>query len=362
MEKSQFSITPVPNMVPTKPAYLMTSNEYQEDVVPYFVELKAILRKKFFLAENSYDFEFFTRDGLLAYAEQKSKYAKEDLLNLIDKKKIKDTPAPKQMLDRFSTLLGLIISHFEPHHSCHIMRCLKSNKSLVRDAMDYQYLTDIANRKFTLSRVQEICDSLEIRVPKRLLDLKTIDEAKNYREMSPLSKEFYDKLQAEITPFRIRLNAFRKDQIDTLLKSFPTKLGDNFTKNLTKKIIKSVGSSDFAVLCDIAHLGYDKTVELECKKHVINMLSKFIRRMEENLSNINTRLNVVEIKFHHTTFSAGIIETVIWFTYDNNENITCESSLIIAGGHIQRLHYRYLTNFFYKGKRVSQYELDNLFT
>ena len=86
MEKSQFSITPVPNMVPTKPAYLMTSNEYQEDVVPYFVELKAILRKKFFLAENSYDFEFFTRDGLLAYAEQKSKYAKEDLLNLIDKK------------------------------------------------------------------------------------------------------------------------------------------------------------------------------------------------------------------------------------------------------------------------------------
>ena len=348
-----------------RPAYLMSLDEYQSEVVPLLVELKAILRKRFFLTIDNYSFEFFTRDGVIGLvSELPFSYQQNTALAHLDKKNIKDTPAPHEMLERFSVLLGMISSYFDERDHNGIMDGLTtSNKRLVRNALERQYLTDIVNSELTLDQVQKICGSHGINVPKRLLDCVSYDESHQSRNLPPLSQAFYDKLQVEIEPFRSHLSQFRKDQIDILLEEFPTKFGDKFDDDLIEKIInKTKGDLDnLMVLSRIAEKGYLETVKLECMKHIDRMLSKFTYRIEDKLRNVNSKQNVVDISFRNTTFDAGIIETIICFTYDNGENITCESSLIIAGGDVQCLHYRYLTNFSHKGKKLSQHQMDLLF-
>ena len=358
-----FEIQPVNIEKKRKLAHLMTAEEYTAIVAPLFAELKLILRKKYFFNEHHYSFSFFTYDDFLKKAQQtENPYAIQDCIDLLTLNKIKKTQVPSEMLANFSSLLGEIKSFFDERDLHFFNEITKSNKKIVRYCLDKRFCLDIINNKLSLEELEIICDSHNLKMPTRILKLN-IDNVDTLRgNLPPKSKTFYDKLLSETKPFHNELRKIHTEQINQLVKEFPIKLGDSIDDAFYANVLLKTDSKSLLILSKISQIGFDETVRLECDLFIFNMLSKFIYRIEDKLRNVNNKANVLDIKFENTHFNKGVIETNASFMFDNEQHISCNASLIIAGGCIQRLHYRFLTSFWFNGTKQSQKQLDNLFS
>lgn len=375
MNNLTFRIKPT-EVVSLKPLRHMTLAEYTQTIVPVIKEIRSILKKKYIVVDRFYAFHFFTRQALLDRAEQttndtiiENNLIDQEIIDsvrnnnksianeLLTKQDIKIGKAPHDMVARLEELLSVLYSVFRPDTVCFDWaKFTKTHVESIRSAMDSAYIEDLLKENITFDKIEEIAESVNIRVPKRIFAYQQTPSGITRQALSPTSKLFIDAMDKALLPHKDLVYKTIKTNIDKLLTMFPVKVGDNFPYNC----LDTLNPVQAKIIFKFCSMDYQKALDVCSAEQYDNMVLTFLNRVEEKLNVVNSNHNCTSVTLNSTTFLNGVIETNSLIKYSDGLEITNKSSLIYAGGEIQSYHLRYITNFWHDGKKQTQSKLDLL--
>tara|TARA_R110000772_G_scaffold43995_1_gene101218 strand:- start:34969 stop:36042 length:1074 start_codon:yes stop_codon:yes gene_type:complete len=356
----------------------MTLEQYKTDIVPLVIELKKVLRKKFLIPAGYTTLQHLTHDEFIQQQIEKGeKSNKINKYNLGEEyyrsqaekrwvgNKLKDTEIPTELHNQYKELYNKLAPLFIKVNGVDMGKIHKDHKSEVRRAISEDvYIKELKEGTIDFNLVENVCNSLGIKVPKRLYDLKEkVEQGLYNRGYITANKEFLKSIRNYLTPYTDKLRKIKRDQLEGSMKGFE----DSDYSDLYDYCYKGLNRNDS--LYNELYKFYDRNVKVgniesliqeKCKEYSDYYISNFIFRMENKTNLVNVKWGIPQITFSDTYFSGGEFETKFVLTYGNGNVITGDTKVIIAGGYIQCLHQRYLFHFYYKGKKVSLEEIDHL--
>jgi hypothetical protein len=356
----------------------MTLEQYRTNVIPTVVELKKVLRKKFLITAGWYGLEHLTKDEYIQREILKGRksseinnyrlgdsYYEEQAIERWNHHKYKNTEIPTELYNEYTNLYNKLVPLFIDPKKVELSKIHKDHKSEVRRAIsDDVYIKELKEGTIDFTLVQNVCDSLGIKVPKRLYDLKEkVEQGLYNRGYLKANKEFLQSIRTYLTPYSDKLKKIKRGQLDAAMEAFEATDYIDVWSYCSKKLDR-----DMSIYNEINRLykGNVRVADAEvkiqslCKAYADQYITSFIFRMEDKTNLVNVKWGVPTITFESGRFSGGEFVSAFTLTYSNGNVITGDSKVIIAGGYIQCLHQRYLFHFYYKGKKVSLEQIDNL--
>ncbi|PSV00496.1 hypothetical protein [Photobacterium kishitanii] len=367
MNNAKNKVTLIPVTVDTDLPLVrhMTLDQYVKDVAPLVKEFRGLLKKKFYIKSYNSDFGYCSYSDYIEHVKGIFYSGQGIALTQLGRAGIKENDAPEELTNRLSELQNILATVFDVDmDSLRVSFDIntpvfeKTHKMVVRYALEEKYITDIIKGDLNLDQLEDVCASVGVKVPKRVYELKNIGLDEYKRSLSPVNKAFLETFDKSLEPCKEELKARRKSQIDELLTKHPIAQGQDIPSDYYDEV---KNYQDLAVLYKIAYVGYEEAVKFFSDRYVSDMLLLFVSRVASKLNNLNDTLkdSSFKVNVNDASYINGIIEASAVFTYGDAVSVKCDSKLIIAGGFVQREHYRYLTNFWINGTKANQERIDN---
>lgn len=364
----------------------MSLNEYKESIIPLLVELKSILRKKFIFQHKSYNGLscFVTADEYMELMksesvkyvdsndwgedreEERLKFRKELLQeaetkanDFLLKYKIKPTDKmPEGMQERLNEICNTINPLLTLKRVFDLSKMSKDHKSEVRFAMDYDaYIEDVLLGKISFEEVEHICADVGVKVPKRVYNFASAEDSySNVKGTSPANKELFNKIKESLKPFT---DEIAEIQIPKLKAAFEKYESLDRKVSFIKFVIENYEGTDARCLIMLSKEGWDKGLSQIKDMYLDALVSRYAYRVSSEMAPVINKYGQPSLSFKKIDFNAGTVEAYIALIWNNLE-ITCESKVIIAGGMIQRLHYRFLTQYRLNGVLLTGEKIEGL--
>jgi len=350
----------------------MTLEQYKEQIVPKIVEMKKIIRKKYLKSAEFYGILHLPKEEYVSYQVEKArgreyfdeKFQIEFANEGWHKMGLKTDPIPAELLEGFNKIFNEISPLFINHTKADISKLHKDHKAEIRRAIDTDvYVKELKSGELTFDELEPICDSVGVRIPKRVLELKEKVEAGLYsRESVKVNSEFLKSIRNFLAPMVKELEQMKRDQLMAWVNEFEGQdksFYDYWDKTKKRRDV----SGELAMLFRGKQRSddFDKRLKNLCEHYADSYVSTFIGRLENKLGHVNLNWGIPKIEFiSDRRFTGGQLNVDFQLTYDNGEVISGNSNVIIAGGYIQCLHQRYLFNFWHNGNNVSLEQMDQL--
>lgn len=390
-----------------KLASLMTLQEYIENVTPLFKEFNKFMKKngQYFRKADYYGVKHLTfpeyieeeNKRLIAQGYEsliKNDYAEERWMEpgRGDVLRTKDA-VPANIKKTYDDLIERFKEFFtEDEIERRIERDeLKSNKRAIRRAIDKDvYIDALKDGVVTPARLVEIFDSVGIKIPRRILELKSKVETTGYNRQVELAqakttKEFENVLRKELGPHYDELKDSERVRVNKIVdqyENFENKGGDFYHflkqydkfesyKNYVSHILgtlyegkyddnlpKTVGKKQYL---QVKRSDFEKRIEEICTDFAESFIRLFVHRIELKLRVVTSKLGTPTLKLSNVKFSMSEFEGWVEATFPDKTVINIQAQVITAGGYnIQVIHYRYLLKTFYKGKFIDLEDIDAL--
>ncbi len=386
------------------PSYLMTLKEYQEQVTPLIQEYKKFLKKNkdWFIKPSFYGLAHYSLEEALEqiddedsafarttkYSTYKNKKEKEETIRENygykkgDKfnKKYTQAPTPPNLIAENKEYIEKLKKYFSIEDLNHSVEDdeTKSNKRAVRRAIDNNTYKDLlTNKKVELSKLEQVAESVGIRLPKSIFDKSTQYQMKYEEELGKLLSNIpvlsYEKLKELIEQIEIDLKPLEDEVYEQEYSRYEKIIQDN--------IGQSKKTDDLNVLLpmwiDIYETVYEYIQEPTTIKNrngefqtqtvryeIINGLKfnwqdNLSQWLSEEVKKLKMSIILAIMKnFERITMPIQSIERLnikvgfkgfegsYKFTFENGSSFVMNFQGIGAGGYnIQRYHFRFLTNF-----------------
>jgi len=364
-----------------KPAYLLTLNEYQNQVVPLIKEYNNILKKsKAFryglhnekpLSYNEYIKHLVdTKHMLLKY--QKPEEIASKSFEMLNKE------VPDDVVNRKNELYDTLVNSYQikilflQYDNSNL---LKSNKKIVSYALaDNLYEKALLAGEISMNDLDEILQSVGVKKTKKLQSLQ-------------VQKPKYDNLFAKLPRPNIEVVKQAIDELEKLLKPIDEKVYDMEYNRILKLVEENANKEnvqynaidvgiainrvyDFntymdwvtvqvsikgygivpqqqkITFCDKLTLkqNYKQQIQIEAQNYVLELRAKLVSTILELLIKISKKINKIDV----LNFDIGEkgYEAFMKFIFDNGASFTIRTEAIGAGGYnIQQFHYRYITDY-----------------
>lgn len=358
----------------------MTLEQYKTDVVPLILELKKILRKGFLKSSGYTGLLYLTKDEYIQKEIERGRgrvsstlnkwkldddYYREYATQTWERFKLKDTPIPVELYNEYKNIYNKLSPLFIDPKSVDVSKAHKDHKPEVRKAIsDDVYIQELKSNEVDFTLIENVCDSLEIKVPKRLYDMKEKVEQGIYdRGYLKANMKFIESIRTYLLPYVDKLRKIKRDHIEGSMKAFEESDRKSTYDYFYKKLDNINLYNEMSVFynTDKTRVGdVENRIQKMCIEYSDQYVNNFIFRMENKTNLINIKWGVPIITFSNTTFDSGELGSNFILSYSNGNKITGDSKVIIAGGYIQCLHQRYLLNFYYNGSKISLEQIDNL--
>jgi hypothetical protein len=378
-----------------KKAYEMTLEEYRELVVPNIVSYFKFLKKnsKFFVkadyyglrylswneysqkAEESYDPKHHSNlpyDSFMKkLTEDRWRQATQNETVQADEKLIEEKEVLFDNVAKFLTVED--VKKFEEDEK-------KSNKRIVKRSADSGlYVQDLMDGKMTPERVQQIFDSVGVRVPKHVQEMKDKVQYQGYSRSTHdrlvrSSKDFEVKLRKELEPYMHHLELRYKISIEKLVNDFLT-VAPNFKdsrfaigeycnrKATSRSDYESKRTTLQRYVEGIQKVSlYDERLQEAAKQYAESFIGEFLFKVQDKLKVITAKKGIPTFEISELKFGSGRAVGNFYIHYPDATTLRMETEIIFAGGYnIQRLHDRYLFKVFKDGKLVKLEDIDKAF-
>lgn len=374
-----------------QPAYLMIQDEYLTFAQPLIKRyMKLVKNKKFKVygwgdAPGIFTFSEFLPAEIARLKKQKytsianEEYVRENWLeggNIIDE----PTKAEIKERDEIMSIANQLFPNKMRKFFWDVKKLRKTNKSIVRDAIqDDIYLKLLQEGTLNWERLQAICDSVGVRIPKSLLKMKEHSQAGSYAKTRGVSysqqmKEFTIQVKAGLDPHRSEMIDYSMRSYDAAAKrffntgltynewmekhGFSRKTDQHWQSTIQMMHEKPNGRRyEDAVL--ISKAAYTAKFREKSEEYANGVIADFTAKFADKLGIISKRLGLPKLNFLSTATSSGKIIATVRATFDSGLEIDCDTEVILAGGYnIQRLHQRYLFKFKKDGKKVNLEQID----
>jgi ribosomal protein S18 acetylase RimI-like enzyme len=387
-----------------KPSYLMTLQEYQEEVTPLIQAYKKFLKKNkdYFIKPDYYSLAHYSLEEALEqiddedsafarttkYSTYKNKKEKEETIRENygykkgDKfnKKYTQAPTPPNLIAENKEYIEKLKKYFSIEDLNHSVEDdeTKSNKRAVRRAIDNNTYKDLlTDKKVELSRLQQVAESVGIRLPKSIFDKSTQNQMKYEAELGKLLADIpilsFQKLQELIKQIEVdlipleelvyeqeyaRYSKLIEDNIGTTKKveSFKVVLpmwSDVYVvkteykkENTTQRNWKGEFYTESVQYIEINSLksNWQNNLSVWVKEYVDSLKNSIIIAIMRNFQSINMPIQYIQ-RLSIEVGKKGF-EGSYKFVFENGSSFIMNFQGIGAGGYnIQSYHFRYLTNF-----------------
>lgn len=362
----------------------MTLSEYKTNVVPLIMELKKILRKNYLKCVDYTGFTFLPYEEYVDYFIKNSlkrntpyklgeDYYRGYANELWSKSNLKKDPIPTELYNRYKEIHKQLNSMFGEGAEKYfdISKSHKDHKPEVRRCISSDvYINDIKEGIVDFETLEDVCSSVGVRIPKRVLELKDKYSGTNYQrsELTRMNEEFVKSIRDVLSPFTDEIKKSKRDSLEYQLKDYQksgkrlynyTSIGNKRNNLLYQELSNFVKfNNNHEEL--LTGSEYETKMTNMCNEYTELYIQTFIHRLENKLNLLNSKWGIPKIEFSNTYLRNGQLETNFSLTYKNGKVITGDTKVILAGGYIQVLHSRYLFNFYLNGKKINMEGIDSL--
>lgn len=363
----------------------MSLKEYKENIIPLIIELKAILRKKFVFQHTSHrglscfvnadeyielmksesvkcvdsnNWGEDREDERQAYRKELVKKAESEANEYLLKNKIKPTDKmPKGMQDRVNKICNTINPLLTLARVFDLSKMSKDHKSEVRYAMDSDvYIKDILLDNINVNKIEIICAEVGVKVPKRVYNFASSEEGSSVKGTSPANMELFNKIKESLRPFTDEIADI---QIPTLKSAFEKYDNLENKSSFIKFVVDNYEGIDAQCLIILSKNGWERGLSQIKDMYLESLVSRYSFRVSSEMAPIINKYGQPSLSFKEISFNAGTVEAHIALNWGNLV-ISCDSKVIIAGGMIQKLHYRFLTHYRLNGTLLSGEKIEEL--
>ena len=370
----------------------MTQEEYKEKVGPILKEFKKFIRRnsKYFVKADYYGILYLTYPEYIEQQKQRllrggfenlitDEYMEKSWMEKSAKKGEKTTEkVPEEIYSEYKVHIEVLTELFGEENMSKVQDDEGSkNKRSVRRALDDDtYLNALIDGEISTQKLDEIFNSVGLKMPKRLIEMKHKVEHEGY------SRNVADKTAERNQEFATKITAILKDEdvvkklkdkkrgsVLSLVEQFESSDSDDiydFARNISKsnpeaydtliKLFKKEGHG--APYTRISK--FYEEVEKICEEYVDTVIERFIYRSNKKLAIVNKNLGLPDIKmgeFNTTRDIEGYVDLV----WPNGLELKMHSRIILAGGtYLQVLHERYLFTFYKDGKKIELEQMDKI--
>ena len=381
----------------------MTLQKYQETVSPLFKEYNKFLKKNapYFKKANYggilYDtYDQYIGDETVRLTKQGyTTLVRPDYLNKSwsdggDFQRVLENP-PADVKKQYDEFIAKFSEYFSQDEMDRLIDRdeAKGNKRSVRRAIDNDfYVEALKDGAVSPKELNDIFVSVGVKMPKRVLDMKTKVETQGYNRsfenaMLKRTKEFEDNLRKELGPhydelknrerrhLMFTINDFESDpKFATDMHSYLKKFERNRTQRSQVQSLLNVffegayvkGETNYKEAYKYSRKpDFDKIMDRMCTDYAEGFIAKFVARLEHKLRVVNAKIGAPVFKISNVSLHAEEFECLVEVKWPNGAKLVIEATVIIAGGYnIQVEHYRYLLKTFHNGKYIDLEKIDAL--
>ena len=379
------------------PSYLMTLDEYKEKVTPLIQAYKKFLKKNsnwfvkpdyYGIAHYSFEEAFELKDSPNAVfmdsygreipTEEKIRrnYSYKKTRNFDEE--YTQEPTPPNLIAENKDFIKKLKKYFTFIDLNEKIQDdeTKSNKRAVRRAIDNNtYKNLLTNKEVQLRQLENVADSVGIKLPKSIFDKATQNQMKYEEELGKLLSNIpalsLEKLKELIEQIKIDLKPLEDEVYEREYERYSEIINDNIGKTfLAEKLnpilpiwdkiyvyeaeYKDEQKTDWRGSYYTSKVRYENLIELKSdwenklsvwlKEVVDNLKNSIIIAIMSNFQNINIPIEFIERLKIEVGFKG--FEGSYKFTFVNGSSFVMNFQGIGAGGYnIQKYHFRFLTNF-----------------
>jgi hypothetical protein len=380
-----------------KMAYEMTLDEYQSKVSPIIKEYRKFIKKyeKWFAAASYYGLLYLSLEEVIdAFnndiqyrnfsmpkkdswtfrnftPEQQARYEYSYRKTRNFDENYTQDPTPQYLIDEKNNYINKFKEFFtqEEINSEVDQDELKSNKRSVRRAIDNgTYARMLESGEITIERLNEIGDSVGVRIPKSVLSpkekLKAEFEEKKKKALSQLPKisvqkmdELIQSILNDLKPLESEIFIKERKRILELFSKV-TKLQEISVKDLAQMNLPQINvyiitevrviKEDRKTIDKFVKVDLTDNWEIELNKALVEFVEALKYKIIFSIINNFDRITVPIAEIERLGIKAGNkgFEGQYKFIFENGCSFIFETQSIPAGGYnIQAFHYRFLSNF-----------------
>jgi hypothetical protein len=380
-----------------KMAYEMTLDEYQAKVSPIIKEYRKFIKKyeKWFAPASYYGLLYLSLEEVIdAFnndiqyrnfsmpkkdswtfrnftPEQQARYEYSYRKTRNFDENYTQDPTPQYLIDEKNNYINKFKEFFtqEEIESRVEQDELKSNKRSVRRAIDNgTYAKMLENGEITIERLNEIGDSVGVRIPRSVLSpkdkLKAEFEEKKNKALSQLPRISVEKMDAliqsileDLKPLEAEIFIKERKRILELFSKV-TKLQEISIKDLAQMNLPQINVyiiTDIRVIKEnnrikekFVKVDLNDNWEIELNKALVEFVEALKYKIIFSIINNFDRITVPIAEIERLGIKAGNkgFEGQYKFMFENGCSFIFETQSIPAGGYnIQSFHYRFLSNF-----------------
>lgn len=383
-----------------KAPHLLTLSEYKETVSPFIKDFKKFITKnKVFFAKTvgycgllHHTLETFIQkevnngkktiekkgenvtnfDKDFYGVENRTEYAKEiwaEVGGSFEKPSDEILETYNKHINILSSIFGDYISKIESDET-------NSNKRSIRRAIDNDlYINDMLDGIVTPQEVENILNSVGLKMSKRLKDMKTKVETEGYNRnivdsITSLKSNLSNQVRKMLEPYTERLKEKKENEITSIVDKFlASDIKDTYMYSKRVSFNYRQANELYTILSNFIDNKtggkrdtYENLLEITKNNYVESFISKFVARFNEKISVASKSLGEPTIDFGVVRFNGSNLIVNAEVNFKSGDSISCETDVIFAGGigTMQCLHQRYLMKFTKDGKNISLQQLDRL--